>query len=231
MNRGFTNAIRFIMDEFVPPLIRDSRWFMYPFYYFAYRGKSIREVMQFKSKVYKYSQEEYATFYQSLNTISRNRKTDLNKACIDYILEHIDSNSKTIIDVGCGGGYMLKTIAKKFPNMNLTGFDIKEPNESVPFNFVPGNVESLPFKDGEFDTVICSHTIEHLIQLENCISELIRITGKQLFVVTPCQRFYYYTLDEHVNFFPYSEKLTTLFPFQKYVCEKLQGDWMYHAQK
>ena len=70
MNRRLTNAIRFVMDEFFPPVIRDSRWFMYPFYYFAYRGKNIREVMDFKSKVYQFTPEEYASFYQGLNTIS-----------------------------------------------------------------------------------------------------------------------------------------------------------------
>ena len=51
MNRGLTNAIRFVMDELIPPFIRDSKVFMYPFYLFAYRGKNIKEVMQFKTKV------------------------------------------------------------------------------------------------------------------------------------------------------------------------------------
>jgi hypothetical protein len=38
MNRSFTNFIRFLMDELVPPIVRDSKWFMFPFFWFGYRG-------------------------------------------------------------------------------------------------------------------------------------------------------------------------------------------------
>ncbi len=93
MNRRVTNVIRFVMDELVPPFVRDSKVFMYPFYMFAYRGRNIKEVMQFKSKVYTYSEEEYSAFYNNLNTISRNRATDMNQACIDFILEKVDSTA------------------------------------------------------------------------------------------------------------------------------------------
>ena len=227
MNRRVTNTIRYVMDECIPPVIRDSRWFMYPFFYFAYRGKNIREVMHFKSNVYSYTPQQYAAFYNGLDTISRNRKTDLNQACIDFILEKIDPMSDSIIDIGCGGGYLLQEIARKFPSKHLTGFDIKEPSGKEPFTYVHGNIEQLPFEDESFDTVICCHTIEHLLQLDQCIRELVRITRKQLFIVTPCQRYFYYTLDEHVNFFPFKEKLTSLFPFEDYECKKLNGDWAY----
>jgi len=231
MNRRVTNVIRFVMDELVPPFVRDSKIFMYPFYYFAYRGRNIREVMQFKSKVYSYTDKEYASFYNNLNTISRNRATDLNQACIDFILNKIDPSASNLIDIGCGSGYLLGKIGEKYPDVSLNGFDIKEPNGDEQFNYVHGNIEQLPFEDNSFDTVVCCHTIEHLLKLDVCIAELKRITKKQLFIVTPCQRFFYYTLDEHVNFFPYEEKLTSVLPFENYECHKLQGDWAYLATK
>lgn len=231
MNRRVTNMIRFVMDELLPPFVRDSKVFMYPFYYFAYSGRNIKEVMQFKSKVHSYTAEEYAFFYNNLNTISRNRATDLNQACIDFILEKIDKSAKNLIDIGCGSGYLLGRIEEKFPSVNLSGYDIKEPNGNEKFNYVHGNIEKLPFEENAFDVVICCHTIEHLLKLEECVTELKRITKKQLFIVTPCQRFFYYTLDEHVNFFPYQEKLTVILPFVNYECHKLQGDWAYLATK
>ncbi len=227
MNRRLTNAIRFVMDELIPPFIRDSKVFMYPFYLFAYRGKNIKEVMQFKTKVYTYSPEEYTDFYNGLNTISRNRATDLNQACIDFILDKIDPTAKSLVDIGCGGGYLLNKIHKRHPSIALTGFDLKEPEKHEVFDFVHGNVERLPFEDHSIDVVVCCHTVEHLIKLDLCISELIRITRKQLFIVTPCQRYFYYTLDEHVNFFPQKESLTSKIPLTEFTCEKLQGDWAY----
>ncbi len=227
MNRKLTNTIRFFMDELIPPLIRDSKWFMYPFFYFAYRGRKISEVMKFKSNVYSFSEQDYDNFYNNLNTISRNRVTDLNQACVSFILNKIDKNATNLIDIGSGRGYLLKTIKQIHPNLDLYGFDIKNPEGDEPYKCIKGNIEKLPFKDREFDVVTCCHTVEHLINLELCIGELKRITKKQLFIVTPKQRFFYYTLDEHVNFFPYKEKLTSVIKIDNNICLNLDGDWAY----
>ncbi len=228
MNRRLTNAIRYIMDEWIPPVIRDSRWFMYPFYWIAYRGKNIREVMDFKSRVYSFTPEDYIRFYNNLDTISRNRATDLNKPSLDFILSKIDPTAKTLIDVGSGNGYLLREIHKRHPNLQLTGFDILDKNETGGiYHYQKGNIDRMPFPDKSFDVVTCCHTVEHLIRLEQCISELIRIARQQLFIVTPCQRYFYYTLDEHVNFFPFREKLTSVIPLKKFTCEKKSGDWVY----
>ena len=138
MNRKLTNTIRFFMDELIPPVIRDTKWFMYPFYYFAYRGRNLKTVMDFKSKVYTFTEKEYDEFYNNLNTISRNRVTDLNDACINFILDNIDQSSTNIIDIGCGKGHLLSVIKKKHPNINQSGFDIKNPDGNESFTYVKG---------------------------------------------------------------------------------------------
>jgi ubiquinone/menaquinone biosynthesis C-methylase UbiE len=227
MNRNVTNVIRFFMDECVPAIIRDSKWFMYPFFLIAYRGRNVKEVMNFKSKVYNFTPEEYDVFYNNLNTISRNRLTDLNKPSLDYILNKIDPSAVNAIDIGCGHGFLLEQIHSRFPSIRLHGFDIKDKSESLAYEYTKGNIEKLPFPDKSFDVVTCSHVIEHLINLDQCLAELKRITRKQLFIVTPCQRYFYYTLDEHVNFFPYKEKLTSQVKLNQHSCEKLWGDWVY----
>lgn len=232
MNRKLTNAIRFVMDECIPPFIRDSRWFMYPFYYFAYRGKNISEVMDFKRRVYTYSPEEYAQFYNQINSISRNRLTDLNQASIDFIMEQIRIHQpKSIVDVGCGRGYLLELIHQQFPTIQLAGVDIKACHTNPPYQFIQSNIEALPFEDNVFDLVICCHTLEHLIQLNQCAGELSRIANKHLLVVTPKQRYFYYTLDEHVNFFTQAEQVTSLFHFPTKHIQNLQGDWGYLGSK
>lgn len=231
MNRRITNIIRFVMDEFIPPFVRDSKIFMYPFYIFAYRGKDINEVMNFKKNIHSYSEEEYADFYRGLNTISRNRKTDLNQGCIDFILNNLDDTSEKIIDIGCGNGFLLNEISKKKTNKSLFGYDLKKTEGATVYKFVQGNIEKLPFEDNSFDTVICCHTIEHLLRLDLCISELVRITKNKLIIVAPCQRYFYYTLDEHINFFQYEEKLSSIIPMENYTCIKIQGDWAYLGKK
>lgn len=85
----------------------------------------------------------------------------------------------------------------------------------------------MPFADKSFDVVTCSHVVEHLPKLEQCMEELVRIARKQVFIVTPCQRYYYFTLDEHVNFFQFKAELTSKIPMKNFTCEKLNGDWVF----
>ena len=97
MNRSSTNAIRFFIDELIPPIIRDSRWFMFPFYWFAYRGKLVKEAMEFKSRIATMTPEEYVHFYESIDTISRNRESDLNARCLEAILGALPGGQVTIL--------------------------------------------------------------------------------------------------------------------------------------
>jgi len=46
------------------------------------------------------------------------------------------------------------------------------------------SIYNLPFKDGEFETVLCSHTIEHVDDPRRFYAELQRV-GKQVTLVVP----------------------------------------------
>ena len=225
MNRSLTNAIRFVMDECLPPIIRDSRLFMYPFFLFAYRGRNVPTAMNFKRLVRNWGPGDYADYYRDLNTISRNRETDLNGACIRAMAEALDPAAKNVLDVGCGNGYFLNQLQSR--GLSLHGTDIVDKAKSKSFTYTQAGVEQLPFPDQSFDVVTCSHVLEHIIDLPRAVAELRRVARRQLMVVVPCQRWYFYTLDEHVNFFPYAEQLTSAIGMKDYSCRKLSGDWLY----
>jgi len=225
MNRSLTNAIRFVMDECLPPIIRDSRLFMYPFFLFAYRGRNVRTAMNFKRLVHHWGPDDYADYYRDLNTISRNRPTDLNGACVREMIDALDPAAKSLLDVGCGNGYFLRQLEGR--GLSLYGTDIVDKARSKNFQFVSAGVEHLPFADKSFDVVTCSHTLEHIIALPAAVSELKRVARRQLMVVVPCQRWYFYTLDEHVNFFPYDEQLTSAIGLKDFSCRRVRGDWLY----
>jgi ubiquinone/menaquinone biosynthesis C-methylase UbiE len=229
VNRSLTNAIRFVLDECLPPVIRDSWWFMYPFFFLAYRGKNVREAMDFKRLVYSFSEAEYENFYASLDTISRNRKTDLNEPSIAAMLAGIPPNAQNLLDVGCGRGYFLDRVRQHRPDLQLMGYDLvdKMATEGIPLT--RGRLEKLPFADASFDVVTCSHTLEHILSPSAAISELKRVARHVLYVAVPCQRHFYYTLDEHVNFYPQKEILTAQMGIKESDCVKLHGDWLYKA--
>ena len=227
MNRNITNTIRYIMDEWLPPVLRDSRWFMYPFFYIWYKGKKVDLYMDFKSKVFEMSQEEYEQSYRELDCLATDRPTDMNQQSIDYMISMIPDATTTLLDVGCGRGYWLEQVHTHKKNIELTGCDV---HESIPVqgvNYVKGNIEQLPFKDKQFDIVTCHHTIEHLRELPQAIAELKRVAAKMLFIVTPCQKYYYYTMDMHVNFFPIKEYLQHAIQIKDHSCKNVWGDWVY----
>lgn len=113
MTRELTNLIRFILDNFIPPILRGNRFFMYPAFYIWFKGKNVSKLMNFKSNLDTLSDEEYVNFYKIYDPILK-RKTDLNQVSLDFILDNLNGheNSK-IIDVGCGNGYVLSILKKE----------------------------------------------------------------------------------------------------------------------
>jgi ubiquinone/menaquinone biosynthesis C-methylase UbiE len=227
MKRKLTNKIRYVLDEWIPPVIRDSRWFMYPFYYFSYGGSNIRAVMNFKKDYFTWNEDQLRTFYGNLNSISRKRRTDLTDKCLKMILQELNGGYEDVLDVGCSNGYVLSVIHERYPALKLTGVDFVAGNDLPGIQLVKADVRKLPFEDKSFDVVICSHTIEHIFEIRDFIAELKRVTRKKLIVVTPKQRYYFYSLDEHLHFFPQRELLTSAMNFSDFFCENVEGDWFY----
>ncbi|MDR1758272.1 MAG: class I SAM-dependent methyltransferase [Bacteroidales bacterium] len=94
-------------------------------------------------------------------------------------------------------------------------------------NIIGGNIENMPFEDNAFDVVICNHTLEHVLNIQKAVSELKRITRTKLIVTVPKQRYYHYTLDEHINFFPEVSYLLKALEItdDKAGYKNIGGDW------
>jgi ubiquinone/menaquinone biosynthesis C-methylase UbiE len=194
------------------------------------QGKFVREVVDFKSRVAAMTPGEYAHFYQSIESISRDRETDLNNQCLEAILGTLPEGPVKILDVGCGNGFLLRAISKRHSVARLYGLDLKCSTQPVPGTFICGSVDAVPFRDKAFDVVICTHTLEHCLYLERTVRELKRVSRGEIIVVVPKQRPYYYTVDEHVQFFFYREQLTTAIGLAHYECIGLGGDWFYRGR-
>lgn len=227
MNRSVTNAIRFVMDECLPPGIRDKKWFMKPMFQFWFKNQNIEQIMNFKSLVKHMSEDDFSAFYKKIDIKSQDRPTDMNVPTMNWFLEKIPLAPGSLLDVGCGRGYWLNELARLRPELDLTGLDFFESLQLDRARYVQGNAEKLPFPDNAFDIVTCIHTIEHLQDLPQALSELVRVARKMVLIATPRQRYYYYTLDLHVHFFPEKYLLTDQIPLQQFECESLGGDWAY----
>ncbi len=199
---------------------------MYPAFYIWFKGKNVLKNMEFKSVFHKLSKEEYNSYYNEYEYIST-RETDLSSKSIEFITRNIQMNkSDKLIEIGCGSGYLLDKISKL--GYNIVGCDLVDVGLSKKgLSFVQGDIESLPFSENEFDVVICNHTLEHIIDVAKAVEELKRIAKKKIIITVPCQRYYKYTFDLHINFFPQDSFLINLMGIENYQCKKIGGDWSY----
>ncbi len=90
------------------------------------------------------------------------------------------------------------------------------------------NIERLPFADDSFDTVVSTHTLEHVQHLGAALGELRRVAAKRLVVVVPRQRPYRVTFNPHIHFFPYKFSVLALDRHRPSPPVRARGgDWLY----
>jgi 2-polyprenyl-3-methyl-5-hydroxy-6-metoxy-1,4-benzoquinol methylase len=129
---------------------------------------------------------------------------------LDLIHKHA---GKSILDIGCGHGVYGKELIKK--GHEYTGIEtneeyVKEAKKHV--NVLHMQAEKLDFPDKHFDTVIMFEVLEHLEDPYKAMSEIVRVTRKNLVVSVPnvgplvdCVEYnvvmHHFMESTHVNFF------------------------------
>jgi SAM-dependent methyltransferase len=230
MNREMTNRIRFLIEDILPPMLRDSQLFR-GMAKLAW-GDHIDHLAKFRERAPFLTADEYADLYRKHPRVHEG--TDNSEACIRRIIGAVEGDS--VCDVGCGTGALLRRIQSGVPNLQrLTGVDfvIDDAGKLDGIDYVAAMVEKLPFEDGEFDTVICTHVIEHVLEYREAIAELRRIAKKRLIIVVPRERESRYTFNPHFNFFPYTHSfLRAVHPVPaNYVCEDIGRDIFYSEDR
>jgi len=226
MNREMTNRIRFVLEDMLPPLVRDSRIFRG-----AARlawGEHIDRLASFRARAPFLTEAEYETLYRDHPRVHEG--TDNSEACIQRITADILGQS--VCDVGCGTGALLQRIRESRSGEGAyTGVDfvVDDAAKLDGIDYVAARVEQLPFEDRAFDTVICTHVIEHLLDYRAAIAELRRVAARRLIVVVPREREYRYSFNPHFNFFPYTHSfLRAMHPVpERHQCVDIGRDIYY----
>ena len=100
------------------------------------------------------------------------------------------NNNSSILEVGCGKGYLLYEIKNILPGIKISGFDIsryalkKSKNEIKQNLFYHSAQKKYPFRNNQFDLVISLNTLHNLqvFDLMKATKEIERV-GKKKFIV------------------------------------------------
>lgn len=146
-----------------------------------------------------WSNENYIKFFLSKEIIHRFKDT------ISILEEHaIDLSGKSVIDVGCGVGMLLKFLSDNFPISSQTGMEYSKAaiEAAIKINPVPEYVIhdiNLPYPV-QYGAVFCTEVIEHILHPVKVFRNLLDMVLEDgiLFISVPNGR--YDTFSGHINF-------------------------------
>ncbi len=98
---------------------------------------------------------------------------------------------ETILDAGCGEGFILENIRSEGIASAIEGVDIREEALTTGRALHPsltlryGSIYRLPYPDESFDTVICSEVLEHLERPKDALGELARVARRWCVISVP----------------------------------------------
>ena len=125
----------------------------------------------------------------------------------EYIVSKVPKNVNSILDVGCGKGW----VAKEYLTQGKTviSLDVSITNPAILNKLYPSQKHfavtadsfHLPFSDDSFDCVIASEIIEHVFDPAGFVKELFRVVkkGGNLIITTPYKEKLIYYLCIHCN--------------------------------
>jgi 2-polyprenyl-3-methyl-5-hydroxy-6-metoxy-1,4-benzoquinol methylase len=128
--------------------------------------------------------------YGSRNALVRRLMAGFER-CLDELVSLADPDS--LLDVGCGEGVVVQRLARRLPAARVVGVDLEEQSLRAGWSaHAAPNLEyramdgrTLPFGDGEFDTVSAIELLEHVPDPEAMLAEMARCARRHLLASVP----------------------------------------------
>jgi SAM-dependent methyltransferase len=86
----------------------------------------------------------------------------------------------TLLDIGCAYGLLVNAASKYFESygIDISQFAVKKSKRFCKGNISKASAINLPFKDESFDIITVLDTLEHVLNLDRCLQDIIRILKK-----------------------------------------------------
>lgn len=108
-----------------------------------------------------------------------------------------ETGCTTLLDAGCGEGFVVDFLSREHPELKISGVDISE--EAIEYakshfgddaRFRTGSVYKLPYSDKSFDAVLCSEVLEHLDDPNRAVTELKRVARDYVLITVPHEPYF-----------------------------------------
>lgn len=117
---------------------------------------------------------------------------DSHQTALDFGLRQekyweLAGSGNRIAELGCGlSPFLSKARFKEKWGIDYSPKTIKTAKDKFPkVNYFCCDATNTPFKDGYFDVVVAGEIIEHLVDPEELIKEMLRIAKKMVIISTP----------------------------------------------
>jgi 2-polyprenyl-3-methyl-5-hydroxy-6-metoxy-1,4-benzoquinol methylase len=108
----------------------------------------------------------------------------------------VDLHPTTMLDAGCGEGFVADILQTAIPTVKITGFDVLEDSVALARmrnprgTFAVGDIYAIDQPDNAFDVVYCFEVLEHLHEPDKALAELARVASKHVVLSVPREPFF-----------------------------------------
>jgi SAM-dependent methyltransferase len=103
-------------------------------------------------------------------------------------LAMLPADARSVLEVGCGDGFILNAVAQQGGRERLAGTDFSSAAlKHVKVPALIASADALPFADRSWDAVMCLEVLEHLPQdvFARTLAELQRVSAKYILITVP----------------------------------------------
>lgn len=127
------------------------------------------------------------------------------------LIKNISKNikNKTILEIGCSSGYLIKDLKAKFKKINYVGADVlklsllKLSKKWKEFPFLKFDITKNPIKNIKFDNIIMLNVLEHIKDDFLAIKNTFKLLNKNgtIYIEVPAHQFLYDNYDKKLLHF------------------------------
>lgn len=102
----------------------------------------------------------------------------------------------TLLDCGCGEGFVSEIFLSEMPALQITGFDVLPDSVDLAqrrnprANFSVGSIYDIEQPDNAFDVVVAFEVLEHLHEPQKALAEMARVASKYVVLSVPHEPFF-----------------------------------------